>query len=95
MKAETKLALKIAGLGFGVGIALGFNAFLPSTYRFNEGFYLLLCPPSFASMALENASTEVAIQVWLVIAILNAFVYLLVAAIFRAIFGSFTSKISG
>jgi hypothetical protein len=36
---------------------------------------LLLCPPSIASMALENASRNEILSTWLLIACLNAALY--------------------
>ncbi|MHB1938151.1 MAG: hypothetical protein ACYCOR_16410 [Acidobacteriaceae bacterium] len=53
---------------------------LKATADLSEVF-LLLCPPSIQSMALDNAPREMAIEVWLVIAVENAILYGIVGAI--------------
>ena len=74
LKTVGRCFLYSALTGFAVGILLAVMAFrmvgvLPA------GVYLLLCPPSIASMAFDSATTETAVRGWIVISIVNAGLY--------------------
>jgi hypothetical protein len=86
MKAETKIALQIAGAGFGIAVAVEFVGSILGT------FPLVLCFPCIAGMVLEHASRWDLIVGVLLISVMNAFIYLLIAAILRATFGWFKPK---
>jgi len=93
LKAETKIALAVAGTGFGIAVALVAYAF----YAVSRGLqandlFLVVCPACIGLMALNTSGFWDNILGALAIATLNMFVYLLVTAILRAIFGWFPPR---
>jgi hypothetical protein len=72
MNTRTKYALQFAVSGFVIGPLLLAYAYY-ATYHYKTGtpnglldLLLILCPPSFASMALDSASKFEAITGWLI-----------------------------
>ena len=82
MKTRTKFALGFGVLGFLLGATLGAFTFywnsLPGHGIPSIAVYLILCPPSFASMALDNAGIVGGIIGWFIISLANAVLYGLV-----------------
>lgn len=70
-------ALRFAIVGFAVGVALcGYAFHLTSHGRVgNAALFLILCPPSFGAMALDNAGTVGALVGWFFISVINALFY--------------------
>jgi hypothetical protein len=81
LKTKTKVALGFVVTGFLVGAIL-----CACTFYWNskparaeppipDAVYLLLCPPSLASMALDNAGTVGGLIGWFLISLENSVVY--------------------
>jgi hypothetical protein len=79
--------LRAAIIGFCVGIALcGYTFYLTSHHEIGSPFFfLVLCPPSIAAIALDNAGVVGGLIGWLFISFANAGFYSFVWAIFRSI----------
>jgi hypothetical protein len=84
---KVTLPLGFGITGFLVGMALCGYAFYLTSHNQNAemGLFLILCPPSILSMALDNAGTLVGILAWLFISFCNAGFYALMGAVLRAI----------
>ena len=80
MKTTTKFALGFAIVGFAIGITLGGYAFYITSHgrSSNIALFLILCPPSISSMALDNASLLGGIIGWIFISVENAGLFALV-----------------
>jgi hypothetical protein len=91
LKADTKIALAVAGAGFGT--ALAFPVFYSiSRPVIGDWLTLLVCPPCLGLMALHDPNWKTTTAVFLSIAAINSFFYLLAAGLLRALFGWFKSK---
>ena len=80
LQSETTQAKFVVGfglLGFVIGIALfSYTFYLTSHHQIgNTALFLILCPPSIASIALDNAGVLGAIIVWIAISMFNAGLY--------------------
>ena len=97
MNGETKVVLRIAATGFGVGIFLGaYSSFYLDTHHpvgnWNGYLFLILCLPTVLGLALENATPSQLVVGWLVLSVMNAFIYLLICALLRSLFGWFKAE---
>ncbi len=76
---RNRFALKAALLGLTIAIGLGALAAYAnrpeSIINISQYTYLTLCPPSFASIALDNASRWGSLVGWTLIALENAALY--------------------
>jgi hypothetical protein len=67
-----------AGIGFSISwILLAYSAYVAHANHEipNEKIFLTLCPASVLSLALDNASVFIGLLGWLLIALINAFLY--------------------
>ena len=72
-----KWTLRFAAVGFLIAATLCVYTFYANSHNgpMNEGFYLLLCPPSIFSMALGDVRAIAGICGWLIIAFMNGVLY--------------------
>lgn len=77
-----KFGFAFAVAGFGVAVVLcGYAFYLTSHQGVGDmRLFLALCPPSIASMALDNAGVIGGLIGWMMIAVMNASVYGVVGA---------------
>jgi succinate-acetate transporter protein len=88
MTSETRFAIKLALTGFWVAMALRTYTFYLNTHNIAAKqttiLFLMLCPCSLGSGALDNFSPLGAIIGWLGIAVGNAYLYVVVGRALRA-----------
>jgi hypothetical protein len=80
VKTSAKFAIGFATTGFAIGAVLCVYTFYVTSSHYKGGppspiLYLLLCPPSFAAMALDNAGVVGGLIGWLFISLMNAALY--------------------
>jgi hypothetical protein len=80
VRTRTKFALRLAGTGFLIGVGLCAYTFYVTSSRYkgpppSAALYLVLCPFSFASVALDNAGVAGGLVGWFSISIMNAALY--------------------
>ncbi|MGC2420904.1 MAG: hypothetical protein WA405_04550 [Candidatus Acidiferrales bacterium] len=80
METQSRYALRFAIAGFVIAMILGSYAFYLNAHGRNgdAALFLILCPPSFAAIALDSASVIEALIGWLVICLANAGLYAVV-----------------
>jgi hypothetical protein len=85
--SRVSFPLRAAIAGFCVGIALcGYAFYLTSHHETGSPFlFLVLCPPSIAAIALDNAGVVGGLVGWLFISFANADFYAFIWEIFRSI----------
>jgi hypothetical protein len=80
LRIQTKFALAFGLTGFLVGATLGAYTFYLTPSHYTGGpppvvLYLLLCPPSFGAMALDNDGVVGGLIGWFIISTMNAALY--------------------
>jgi hypothetical protein len=80
LRIRTKFTLAFGLMGFLVGATLGAYTFYLTSSHYTGGpppvaLYLLLCPPSFGAMALDNAGVVGGLIGWFLISLMNASLY--------------------
>jgi hypothetical protein len=80
MKTRAKFAVGFAITGFAIGAVLCAYTFYVTSSHYRGGppseiLYLLLCPPSFAALALDNAGVVGGLIGWFFISLMNAALY--------------------
>jgi hypothetical protein len=80
LRTRTKVALAFGVTGFLIGAALCAYTFYVTSSHYKGGppsiaVYLLLCPPSFGAMALDNAGSIGGLIGWFFISLMNAALY--------------------
>lgn len=83
MKTRTSYAFGFAVAGFGIGAVTCAYTFHLTSHSYKGGppnltLYLILCPPSIGSMALDNAGILGGLIGWFFISLENAVLYVLV-----------------
>jgi len=80
VRTRTKFALGFAVTGFLIGVGLCAYTFYVTSSHYkgpppSDAVYLVLCPFSFASLALDNAGVAGGWVGWFFISIMNAALY--------------------
>jgi hypothetical protein len=93
IQIKNSLPLSFAILGFCVGIALyGYTFYINSHHMpGNDLLFLVLCPPSFAGLALDQAGVLGGIAGWFFISLANAGLYALVGFLIQLIRSAYKS----
>jgi hypothetical protein len=80
VRTRTKFALGFGAAGFLIGAALCAYTFYVTSSHYKGGpppiaLYLVLCPASFFSMAMDNAGVVGGLVGWFFISLMNAALY--------------------